>query len=158
MNERGIYYELPVVQGNPEHPPCDKCPAICCHYFALEIDKPTSKTAFDQIRWYLLHEKTHVFIDEGSWFVQIWNPCNHLLPDNRCGIYETRPEICRDYGANEEGEVNCHAVSSDNEEYDVLFTCPEDLDRYYQKWYEKRYGKKNPKRTRKSEPALNGKG
>ncbi|MCA9442282.1 MAG: YkgJ family cysteine cluster protein, partial [Candidatus Omnitrophica bacterium] len=151
QNERGIYYELPVVQGDPEDPPCDKCPAICCHYFALEIDKPKSKTAFDQIRWYLLHEKTHVFIDEGSWFVQIWNPCNHLQPDNRCGIYETRPEICREYGTDEDGAVNCHGVSSDNEEYDVLLTSPEELDEYYKKWHKKRYGKKKSKKKLKKQ-------
>ena len=25
--------------------------------------------------------------------------CPHLQPDNRCGIYQTRPQICRDYAA-----------------------------------------------------------
>jgi hypothetical protein len=28
-------------------------------------------------------------------------PCPHLQPDNRCGIYETRPEICRKHTADE---------------------------------------------------------
>lgn len=27
--------------------------------------------------------------------------CPHLTPDNRCGIYEDRPKVCRDYGADE---------------------------------------------------------
>ena len=26
-------------------------------------------------------------------------PCVHLLPDNKCDIYETRPQVCRDYKA-----------------------------------------------------------
>ena len=27
--------------------------------------------------------------------------CPHLLPDNRCGVYEDRPKVCRDYSADE---------------------------------------------------------
>jgi hypothetical protein len=26
-------------------------------------------------------------------------PCPHLLPDNRCGQYAQRPQVCRDYSA-----------------------------------------------------------
>jgi uncharacterized protein len=25
--------------------------------------------------------------------------CEHLLPDNLCAVYESRPRICRDYAA-----------------------------------------------------------
>jgi Fe-S-cluster containining protein len=27
----------------------------------------------------------------------VYADCEHLQPDNRCGVYETRPQICRDY-------------------------------------------------------------
>jgi len=27
--------------------------------------------------------------------------CPHLQPDNRCGIYDRRPQICRDYSADQ---------------------------------------------------------
>lgn len=27
--------------------------------------------------------------------------CPHLLPDNRCAVYEDRPQVCRDYAADE---------------------------------------------------------
>lgn len=27
--------------------------------------------------------------------------CPHLLPDNLCAVYESRPQICRDYAADE---------------------------------------------------------
>jgi len=145
----GLTYELPLVRGKVDTPPCHLCPAICCQYYALEIDKPTSKKDFEQIRWYLLHERTHVFVDEGKWYLQIWNRCSHLTTDQRCEIYETRPEICREYGADAEGQVNCHAVSTKNEEYDLLFTEPEQLEKYYRKLYEKRYGKKKKQKGRK---------
>ena len=29
--------------------------------------------------------------------VVINNPCSHLLKDGRCGIYDDRPTICREY-------------------------------------------------------------
>jgi Fe-S-cluster containining protein len=125
------------------------CSAICCNYLALEIDKPNSKKEFEYIRWYLLHENTHVFVESGKWYLQIWNKCTHLQPDNKCGIYETRPEICREYGTSDKGQVNCHAVSSENEEYDILFTEPEEVEAFYRNWHEKRYGKKKKKQKRK---------
>ena len=34
----------------------------------------------------------------GDWFLEVRTPCRHLLPDNRCEIYHTRPQICREYG------------------------------------------------------------
>ena len=142
----GLVYELPIVRGEVAEPPCPLCPAICCNYIAVEIDKPTSKTQFEQLRWYLMHEKINVFVDEGEWFLQVWSRCDNLNRDNTCAIYETRPEICREYGTDKKGEVNCHAVAKKNEEYDLLFTEPAQIEAYYTKWYEKRYGKKKKKK------------
>lgn len=147
--QTGLVYQLPIVTGEVAEPPCHLCPAICCNYIAVEIDKPTSKSEFEQIRWYLMHEKIHVFVDEGEWFLQVWNRCDNLQADNSCAIYETRPEICREYGADKKGEVNCHAVAADNEEYDLLFTEPAQIEAYYEKWYKKRYGKKKKNKTGK---------
>lgn len=144
----GLTYELPIVKGDPDEPPCHLCPGICCSYIAVEIDKPSSKTEFEQIRWYLMHEKIHVFVDEGEWFLQVWNHCENLQPDNTCRIYETRPEICREYGTDKEDLVNCHAVAEENEEYDLLFKEPAEIEAYYAKWYKKRYGKKKKKKKK----------
>jgi Fe-S-cluster containining protein len=76
---------------------CDYCTAKCCKYFALPIDTPTEKKDFDYLRWFLLHGQASVFTEEGTWYLIVHTPCKHLQPDNRCGIYETRPEICREY-------------------------------------------------------------
>jgi Fe-S-cluster containining protein len=38
-----------------------------------------------------------VFIEEGSWYLLVYTKCKHLRDDHRCGIYDTRPQICRDY-------------------------------------------------------------
>lgn len=74
---------------------CSKCNARCCKYFALEIDRPESRNDFENIRWYISHEKTSVFIERGKWFLNVKNRCRYLDVDNRCTVYENRPAICR---------------------------------------------------------------
>ena len=143
----GLVYQLPIVRGEVSEPPCHLCPAICCQYFALQIDTPGSRKDFENLRWYLMHERVHVFVDAGKWYLQVWNPCQHLLPNQHCGIYETRPDICREYGVDENQTVNCHATSEANSEYEVLFTEASQIEDYYRNWHSKRYGKR--KRSRK---------
>jgi len=80
-------------------PPCSTCEAQCCRYVAVEIDTPTCKRDYDQIRWYLLHNGMSVFTDhEGDWFVEFDSHCEKLGPDHRCTAYSTRPRVCADYG------------------------------------------------------------
>jgi Fe-S-cluster containining protein len=76
---------------------CDHCYAKCCRYFAMPIETPTNRKDFDYMRWFLLHQQASVFSDGDTWYLLVHTECKHLLPDNRCGIYETRPQICREY-------------------------------------------------------------
>ncbi|MGN6544628.1 MAG: YkgJ family cysteine cluster protein [Aureliella sp.] len=76
---------------------CDHCTAKCCRYFALAIDKPEERRDFDFMRWYLLHDRASVFVEDDSWYLLVHTTCKHLQSDHRCGIYHTRPQICRDY-------------------------------------------------------------
>jgi len=69
---------------------CDQCAGLCCRYFALPIDNPETKRDYDNIRWYLLHEKVVIFIESKQWYIGILNRCKQLQADNRCGIYQTR--------------------------------------------------------------------
>ncbi len=102
---------------------CEFCDAKCCRYFALPIDKPSTFEEFDYVRWYLLHERASVFVEDGDWFLLVHTPCKELGPDNRCRIYETRPQICREYST-----ARC--------EYDDLFVfeqyfeTPEQVEEY----------------------------
>jgi Fe-S-cluster containining protein len=106
---------------------CDSCVALCCRYFALQIDRPKRAADYDNIRWYLVHDNVVVFIEKGKWFLAVLNKCKHLQPDNRCGIYETRPRICRDYTTD-----NCeyHSIEYD---YEQIFTSAEQLVAYANK-------------------------
>ena len=81
----------------------------------MAIDRPETARAFDYIRWYLMHQYASIFTEDNDWFLLVHTVCEHLRDDNRCGIYETRPQICRDYTTK-----NC--------EYDDGYT----FDRYFE--------------------------
>ena len=103
---------------------CDQCAALCCRYFALPIETPETRKDYDDIRWYLCHENVAVFIEEKTWYVAVMNKCKHLQKDNRCGIYETRPKICRGYSTD-----NCDYHGGDYN-FEKLFTSAEQLWEY----------------------------
>ena len=54
--------------------------------------------------------------DEDGWFLLINNPCRHLQPGGRCGIYETRPQICREHSND-----GCEFEGPSGEEDDLHF-------------------------------------
>lgn len=103
---------------------CDQCAALCCRYFALPIETPETRNDYDDIRWYLCHENVAVFIEDDTWYVAVMNKCKHLQKDNRCGIYETRPKICRGYSTD-----NCDYHGGDYN-FEKLFTSAEQLWKY----------------------------
>lgn len=94
---------------------CEHCTAKCCRYFALPIETPTKRKDFEFIRWYLLHGQATVFTEDDDWYLLVHTKCKHLQDDHLCGIYETRPQICRDY-------------TTDNCEYEDDWT----YDRYFE--------------------------
>ena len=106
--------------------PCARCGAFCCRHVALEIDKPTNKQDYDYIRWYLLHKKVEVFTDEGKWYLKLETECEKLLPNGRCGIYETRPSICRDYPPKDR---ECE-FEGDEPYYDLRFSTVDEFEKY----------------------------
>ena len=124
--------ELPVLdQRNKPHREdlqadevlCTYCTAKCCRYFALPIDPPENWKDFDFIRWYLLHDRATVFIEDDCWYLLVHTKCKHLGEDNLCGIYETRPQICRDYTTK-----NCEY--EDDWVYDHYWETPEQIEEY----------------------------
>ncbi|MEX0936627.1 MAG: YkgJ family cysteine cluster protein [Pirellulales bacterium] len=76
---------------------CEYCTAKCCRYFALPIDAPTTWKDFEFLRWYVLHDRATLFTEDDDWYLLVHTTCQHLQDDNRCGIYDTRPLICREY-------------------------------------------------------------
>lgn len=122
--------------GKKKKPSCEGCEALCCRYIAFQTEKPRTKRDYDDLRWLLLHEHTHVYIDEdGDWIIQVDVPCSELDPKrNTCTIYKKRPSICRELQL-DTCEYHCEDVST-------YFSTPEDLDR----WLRKRKRKKAKKK------------
>ena len=116
---------LPIIRRD-ELPPgdvlCSYCTARCCRYIALPLEKPTSWVEFDHMRWFLIHGKNSIFVDDGTWFLLVGGDCNHLN-GRLCGIYETRPQICRDYSTD-----NCEY--GDEGSYDKYFETAEQIWEY----------------------------
>ncbi|MDH5180444.1 MAG: YkgJ family cysteine cluster protein [Gammaproteobacteria bacterium] len=69
----------------------------CCVYTTQEIAAPRSMDDFDHLLWQLAHKDMQIYKDEDGWFLLALNPCRFLKPEGGCGIYETRPQVCRDY-------------------------------------------------------------
>ena len=102
---------------------CEYCTAKCCHYFALPIDAPTEPMEYDYLRWYLLHDRATLFVEDDTWYLLVHTTCQHLQPDHRCGIYTTRPQICRDYTTDK-------CEYEDDWTYDQYFELPEQIEEY----------------------------
>ena len=123
---------------------CDKCAGLCCRWIALPIDNPKTAKQFDDIRWYLAHENVHVFVEDDQWYLAVQTRCQFLRDDNKCGIYEDRPRICREYTTD-----NCdyHVGSYEFQQY---FTTPEQIEAYAQAVLGERYTKYCMKQRRKN--------
>ena len=102
---------------------CDYCTGKCCRYFALPIDTPKTLEDFDHLRWYMIHGRVSLFVDEGTWYLMVHADCRHLMEDNRCAIYLDRPQICRDYTTE-----NCEF--DDDACYEQFFETPDQIWEY----------------------------
>ena len=102
---------------------CEFCTAKCCRYFALPLETPTNREDFEYIRWFLLHDQSSVFTEGGVWYVCVHTVCKHLQEDQRCGIYETRPPICREYTTKD-------CEYEDEWVYDQYFETAEQVEEY----------------------------
>lgn len=141
-------WTVPVVKPRREQVPasgnlCEFCTAKCCRYFALQIDAPTEWRDFEIIRWYMIHGDVALFTEDDEWYLLVYNVCRHLLPDRRCGIYETRPQICRDYTTDE-------CEYEDDWVYDRYLETPEQVIEYAEAVLPKKKGES----VRSPKPAL----
>ena len=72
----------------------------------------------------MLHDRASIFIEDDTWYLLVHTVCKHLGEDNRCGIYATRPQICRDYTLDE-----CERFGP-QEDSVILFQSAEELEKY----------------------------
>ena len=89
---------------------CKQC-GKCCHAFGItlaiedmnreprlwDVSVPIHKVGNPKTRAFMA-EKKHPWAIGGK--VSLGSPCPFLTAENLCGIYETRPQICREYPEN----------------------------------------------------------
>lgn len=102
---------------------CDYCTGKCCRYFALPIDTPETWEDYDHIRWFMMHGRVSVFVEDDEWYLMVHADCKHLQEDYRCAIYADRPSVCRAYST-----VDCEY--DEDATYEKLFETPEQIWEY----------------------------
>jgi len=87
--------------GTPQIPVENKCGrctgTICCTYITEPLDAPRSKSDFRHLLWQVSHANIEIYKDDAGWFLLIQGRCEHIQENGACGIYQDRPEICREY-------------------------------------------------------------
>lgn len=112
---------------------CSKCKkSICCNSINQKIPTPKSKEDFDHLIWQVSHETINIFKDADGWFLHISSRCMHLGDHGVCGIYETRPWVCREYDND-----FCEFDESIEDASELFFATPKKLDKYCRKRFKK---------------------
>ena len=110
---------------------CDLCTnSTCCTYITQQITAPRYKHDFDHLLWQISHRNVAIYKDKDGWYLLVNNTCLHLLPGGRCGIYDTRPEVCRSH-SNDYCEYDAPAEES----FDLYFNSYASLLAYCKKRY-----------------------
>lgn len=122
---------------------CSHCKnSSCCTYLTQHIPTPRSLADFDQLLWQVSHQGIRAFKDSDGWFLQIVRRCNHLQTDGGCGIYLSRPRICRDHSTD-----NCEFDGLTVDDFELFFDDYPSLLKYcrkrFRRW-DQRF-KHNPK-------------
>lgn len=98
------------------------CNGACCRDLALPIKRPRTQTEINDMKWRLHFDTVELYILNRRWYMLVKGRCIYLDKNNRCTIYERRPEQCREHMPPE-----CERFAPF---YDVLLRTPEELDDY----------------------------
>lgn len=112
---------------------CDLCTgSLCCTYITEGIVAPKSKSDFQHLLWQVSHDNVEIYKDDDGWTLMLKTMCSHLQADGRCGIYEIRPDICREYTNDW-----CEYDSAPENAWKLHFTNHEELYKYAKKRFKK---------------------
>lgn len=98
-----------------------QCQGRCCQYIIVKIPAPRSRADHQEIRWWVAHHGVSVHIAQRKWYLQVFTRCGYLTPNNLCGAYEQRPDVCRDYDPSScefTGELDTEREFTTMDEYD----------------------------------------
>jgi len=134
---------LSVVNITPQTK-CNHCvQSICCTYITHQIDTPRSMEDFDYLLWQVSHENVALFKDDDGWFLSVSGRCAHLHANGMCGIYENRPQICREHSND-----CCEFDGPAEEDFELYFSNYDALNNFCRnkfKQWDQRFKKWNKK-------------
>ena len=120
------------IEITPENK-CSFCTgSICCTYVTQHIDTPRSKADFQHLLWQVSHDNVKAYKDEDGWTLLVEGKCQHLHVNGDCGIYTTRPQICRDHSND-----YCEYDAPSEDGFDLYFQNYEDLLTYCKKRFKR---------------------
>ena len=112
---------------------CDLCTgSLCCTYITEEITTPRSKAEFNHLLWQVSHDNVEIYKDDDGWTLMFKTMCSNLEIDGRCGIYDVRPDICREYTND-----YCEYDSPPEDAWDLHFKDHSELYAYVQKRFKR---------------------
>ena len=77
---------------------CSFCTgSTCCTYVTQHMETPRSKEDFRQLLWQVSHQNVKLYKDDDGWTLLVDGKCQHLQINGDCGIYDERPDICREH-------------------------------------------------------------
>ena len=88
---------------------CSRC-GKCCREIYLSVDKAYTENGLDHLEWARYHGLNIAYREDSIgrriWGIELNTPCMHLQEEEdgktSCAIYQTRPQMCRDYTGEEE--------------------------------------------------------
>ena len=111
-----------IKSSDPDNKYCKKCSAVCCKNLAMEIGRPLNKSEIEDLKWQLHFDTVKVYLHKRRWYQLVEGTCRYLSKQDRCTIYETRPDKCREHNPPE-----CEFFGK---YYDTIFHNPEELVDY----------------------------
>jgi len=106
--------------------------SYCCSYVTEELETPSTKIDFEHMLWQVSHKDVSVYKDDEGWWVSFAAKCGHLQPDGGCGIYDVRPQICRDHTND-----YCEFDSPAEDDFDLYFSDYDTLLKYCKKRFKR---------------------
>ncbi len=109
---------------------CRACGHRCCRYISVQIDTPECLDDFSNILWMAGHRDSYIFVEDGLWYVEVRNECEHLDERVGCLHYEKRPKICREHGTDMSEDDICEGFQNVYDTYDHYFTSMDEVEAF----------------------------
>jgi Fe-S-cluster containining protein len=104
---------------------CDGCPGLCCRDLNVWIAAPRTSEEREDLLWQIQFDTVRIYIRNRRWYLLVKGNCMYLDENNRCIIYEDRPDKCRKHLPPE-----CERYG---DFWDIMFNTPDELKAYFEK-------------------------